>query len=417
MITERLQKIVFVCLIVFLCVLIIGPAVALQIADQNTTPTVEVTTTPDPESDETVVDEPYSFYTMIVVLALILLLGVLFYTLLLWSHRLEQASYLGVIYRDSVKDSEFRRLAAILYDKYSGPYNEYVAEVLQDNDWLQKNPPPPMGHLKINLYDLAFPRPEEYNPYDTSLGAYPLWDPGDTIGAVIRAERAALDDWMRQKVYKEAYERYLKERKEAREEAERRADLATKIDLGVFRGRGSEFVLEFTTVVVIIFAVIMLGTLGVLETEQIGTILAAIAGYVLGRASTRSRAGTETETKITPPPGKDIVDIINAVRGTAVPQGAVVSKEKIRPAIDWKTPDPIEEGTPLSETQLNARVSVDGTLEYDPKIGDVLAPGTRTLHVKFTPTDTEKYSTEERDVTIEIKKKSSVQNNGHNEEE
>jgi hypothetical protein len=43
---------------------------------------------------------------------------------------------------------------------------------------------------------------------------------------------------------------------------------------------------------VIIFATIVLGILGILETQQIGTLLAAIAGYVLGRATSRTRSGT-----------------------------------------------------------------------------------------------------------------------------
>jgi hypothetical protein len=64
------------------------------------------------------------------------------------------------------------------------------------------------------------------------------------------------------------------------------------VDLAVLRGRGAEFVLEFTTIVVLIFAAIALGILGILETQQIGTLLAAIAGYVLGRASTRTRGAS-----------------------------------------------------------------------------------------------------------------------------
>ena len=60
------------------------------------------------------------------------------------------------------------------------------------------------------------------------------------------------------------------------------------VDLSVLRGRGAEFVLEFTTVVVIIFTAIVLGILHILDNQQIGTLLAAIAGYVLGRATTRA---------------------------------------------------------------------------------------------------------------------------------
>ena len=59
-------------------------------------------------------------------------------------------------------------------------------------------------------------------------------------------------------------------------------------------GTGFSFLLEFSTVIVIIFAIIALGILGILEGREIATILAAIAGYVLGKASGWP---TKSETK------------------------------------------------------------------------------------------------------------------------
>ena len=61
------------------------------------------------------------------------------------------------------------------------------------------------------------------------------------------------------------------------------------------RGRGHAFVLEFTAIVVIIFAAVIAGVLKILTGEQIGTLLAAIAGYVLGRATTRRDAAAQEE--------------------------------------------------------------------------------------------------------------------------
>jgi hypothetical protein len=101
------------------------------------------------------------------------------------------------------------------------------------------------------------------------------------------------NEW-RGKVEAEASSRYRRDLDEARLRAKERAKFATDVDLSALRGRGAEFVLEFTTVVVIIFAALILGVLGILGTEQIGTLLAAIAGYVLGRATTRGR-GTAAE--------------------------------------------------------------------------------------------------------------------------
>jgi hypothetical protein len=53
------------------------------------------------------------------------------------------------------------------------------------------------------------------------------------------------------------------------------------------------FVLEFTTIIFIVFAVLALGLLGVLTSEPIATILAAIAGYVLGKSTSVRGGGGE----------------------------------------------------------------------------------------------------------------------------
>jgi hypothetical protein len=47
--------------------------------------------------------------------------------------------------------------------------------------------------------------------------------------------------------------------------------------------------LEFSTVIVIIFALLTLGILGILEGREIATILTAIAGYVLGKATATTK--------------------------------------------------------------------------------------------------------------------------------
>ena len=75
-------------------------------------------------------------------------------------------------------------------------------------------------------------------------------------------------------------------------QAEKRGKSAARdAELSVLRGgRGPEFVLEFTAVVVIVFAATALGILRILDTQQLGTLLAAIAGYVLGRATSRGGA-------------------------------------------------------------------------------------------------------------------------------
>lgn len=61
--------------------------------------------------------------------------------------------------------------------------------------------------------------------------------------------------------------------------------------------------------------------------------------------------------------------------------------------IEWATPDPVEFGTKLSETQLNAKVSgveggsAPGGLTYNHSIGELLQPGSYPLTVNAAETD------------------------------
>ncbi|MGB8259588.1 MAG: MBG domain-containing protein, partial [Terracidiphilus sp.] len=61
-------------------------------------------------------------------------------------------------------------------------------------------------------------------------------------------------------------------------------------------------------------------------------------------------------------------------------------------AITWPTPAPITYGSPLTPTQLDAVATcngntVAGSYVYTPALGAILAAGTQTLKVTFTPTD------------------------------
>jgi hypothetical protein len=85
---------------------------------------------------------------------------------------------------------------------------------------------------------------------------------------------------------------YEQDLKPVREAAKKAADSAFNVDFSALRGRGPEFVLEFTAIVVIIFAAVILGVGSVLDSNQIGTLLAAIAGYVLGKAAPRRPSGS-----------------------------------------------------------------------------------------------------------------------------
>ncbi len=76
---------------------------------------------------------------------------------------------------------------------------------------------------------------------------------------------------------------------------------------------------------------------------------------------------------------------------------------KVTPTITWATPASIVAGTALSSTQLDATASVAGTFTYTPPAGTVEStPGTVTLYVTFTPTDTTDYNTATASVSLTV---------------
>jgi uncharacterized repeat protein (TIGR02543 family) len=78
-----------------------------------------------------------------------------------------------------------------------------------------------------------------------------------------------------------------------------------------------------------------------------------------------------------------------------------------KPTITWATPAAVQEGTPLSGTQLNALASVPGTYTYSPAAPAVLTPGKYELNVTFVPTDL-KFETIQAIVEIEVLAKAKI---------
>jgi hypothetical protein len=73
--------------------------------------------------------------------------------------------------------------------------------------------------------------------------------------------------------------------------------------------------------------------------------------------------------------------------------------------LTWPTPAAITYGTPLSATQLNATSGGGvGRFAYTPAAGTVLAVGTQTLSVVFTPTDGADYSSATATVSLTVNK-------------
>ena len=105
---------------------------------------------------------------------------------------------------------------------------------------------------------------------------------------------------------------------------------------------------------------------------------------------------------------------LNVVFTPSNPQGYTTASDSVQiivtkatPILTWPTPAAIAVGTPLSSTQLDASasiygVSLPGTYTYTPAAGTVLAAGTQTLNVLFTPNDTTDYTTATDSVQIVV---------------
>jgi hypothetical protein len=105
-------------------------------------------------------------------------------------------------------------------------------------------------------------------------------------------------------------------------------------------------------------------------------------------------AGTHTITAVFTP--KDSSDEAQA-------QATVqLTVTKATPIITWQTPAAISYGTPLSAAQLNAMALIPGTFVYTPAAGNVIATGTHTLSVTFTPADASNYTSAQATVSLVV---------------
>ena len=82
----------------------------------------------------------------------------------------------------------------------------------------------------------------------------------------------------------------------------------------------------------------------------------------------------------------------------------VITPSQEKPVIQWPTPVPIAYGTVLGASELNAKASVPGRFTYTPASGEMLAAGTHTLSVTFTPADATGYTTAQAAVSLTVTK-------------
>ena len=123
-----------------------------------------------------------------------------------------------------------------------------------------------------------------------------------------------------------------------------------------------------------------------LSVSQLGCSSGGVAGsYTLTPAAgTVLTAGSQSITvSFAPTDGTDY--------STATTTATLQVNQAV-PVITWTTPAAITAGSALGTTQLDATASVPGTFAYTPAAGAVLAAGSQTLSVAFTPTDTTDYT-------------------------
>lgn len=102
------------------------------------------------------------------------------------------------------------------------------------------------------------------------------------------------------------------------------------------------------------------------------------------------------------------VNAQDLVGNNSTPSSVTYKVAMASPVITWANPAAITYGTALSAAQLNATASVPGTFAYSPAAGTILAVGTQTLGVTFTPTDGVDYTTATKNVSLTVNQASTT---------
>lgn len=81
-----------------------------------------------------------------------------------------------------------------------------------------------------------------------------------------------------------------------------------------------------------------------------------------------------------------------------------ITVEKLKPTIEWPTPEKMKCGAKLGPKQLNAKASVAGTFVFSPEAGEILEAGEHVLTAHFTPADGSRYSVAQSSITVTVMK-------------
>jgi hypothetical protein len=108
-------------------------------------------------------------------------------------------------------------------------------------------------------------------------------------------------------------------------------------------------------------------------------------------AGTMLAAGSYTLTAVLTPAKTNYLTVTNTESLTVMPA---------TPLVTWTVPAPITYGAALSSNQLDATADVPGTFIYVPPIESILQPGSNSLLVFFTPSDTNDYTSATASVSL-----------------
>ena len=251
------------------------------------------------------------------IVVMVILVGWVFWLFIQFGRRLSERGYLGPLARDAIARADIvRQEDTLREDLRAGVFGAEIDEKGKDFRTSYRIPkeaeaPPLVPGVAIDFAGIPYIEQYHREDWETILGEQeilildyerPTWRRDiekymyklDGFSAEIlwkecenaMEHKGNLEiEAIRQEINRRFFEGFQKEQinifyqelNTARTEAYSRAEtLLPRMDVSVVGG-GWVFVLEFTTIIFIVFAALSLGLLDKLESDQIGTILAAIA--------------------------------------------------------------------------------------------------------------------------------------------
>jgi hypothetical protein len=241
---------------------------------------------------------------MLLVVFVLLVLGYLFWVMIMYSNRIAQTGPLGIQITDALDEVRKQRVTKALNEKWEA--GEYHREVLIDQAWMSAHAAPAVPDELKGDWPSTDARRQLLQR--ARVGTLPPGGFGESESDQRTKSRREYLDTLRglEETYEAEARRRLAEEQRTLLAPPKGTEggIIRYFDFPSVAGQGPEFVLRFTALVTIIFAVIALSILGLLNPDHAGTILAAIAGYVLGQASARTGRGGGEEPAQTAKAGK-----------------------------------------------------------------------------------------------------------------